>query len=87
MTIESPSSFSRFTPDLLASLSSLTFRFPNDFGRWGMNLDLWKLYGPSLKTLWADPKNKAWGLATALGSGRSHRASTDPNSFPTYQNH
>lgn len=28
MTVESPSSFSRFTPDLLASLSPLTFRFP-----------------------------------------------------------
>ena len=34
-----------------------------------MNLDLWKLSGPSLRTLWAGLKNKARSLA-AMGSGR-----------------
>ena len=35
-----------------------------------MNLDLWKLSGPSLRTLWAGLKNKARSLVMAMGSGR-----------------
>lgn len=40
--------------------------------RWAMNLDLWKLSGPSLRTLWAGLKNKARRLAMAMAmeSGR-----------------
>lgn len=38
----------------------------NDIIRWAMNLDLWKLSGPSLRISWAGLKNKARRLAMAM---------------------